>query len=127
MHACLWLSSNVDTYYPTREICNDLHCSQAHLCKVMQALTHANIISSQRGPAGGVRLANPPLHTTLLEIYEAIEGPITQTGCMLPPEVCKGRVCIIGKEIADLNQRFITLLRNTTLTDIRNHLKQGKT
>lgn len=127
MHACLWLSTDVKTYHTTREICDDLHCSQAHLSKVLQSLAHANIIASQRGPAGGVRLATAPQKTTFLAIYEAIEGPITQTGCLLPIEVCKGKTCIIGKAIANLNQRFVTLLRDTTLADIRNHLKRVKT
>ena len=127
MHACLWLSSDVATYHTTREICDDLRCSQNHLCKVLQALTRADIIASQRGPLGGVRLANPPGKTTFLAIYEAVEGPTTLKGCLLPLETCKGNACIIGDAIADLNRRFISLLRNTTLADIHNHLKKEKT
>ena len=127
MHACLWLSSDVEAYYPTREICDDLRCSQAHLSKVLQALTRADIISSQRGPLGGVRLARPPGKTTFLAIYEAVEGPTSQKKCLLPLEACKGGSCIIGDAIADLNRRFISLLRNTTLADIHNHLKKEKT
>lgn len=126
IHACLWLSSDPETYHPTREICGDLHCSQAHLAKVVQALARASLIDSQRGPSGGVRLAHPPSQTTLLAIYEAIEGPTVATGCLLPAAVCPGKACVIGKAISDLNRQFITLLQETNLAGIRHHLRKGK-
>lgn len=127
MHACLWLSPYPETYHPTREICDDLQCSQAHLAKVVQALARAKLIESKRGPAGGVRLADPPDQTTLLAIYEAIEGPTAlASGCLLPASVCQGRVCVVGKAIANLNRQFLALLRETTLTSVNHYLNKGE-
>jgi Rrf2 family protein len=48
-----------------------------HLLKILQQLVRAQILSSERGPAGGFVLRKPPNEITLLEIVEAIDGPIT--------------------------------------------------
>lgn len=47
-----------------------------YLLKVMQQLVRGGILLSQRGPQGGFILARPPGGITLLEIIQAIEGPI---------------------------------------------------
>ncbi len=126
LHACLWLAKDPDTYHPSREICKALACSHAHMSKVMQDLCRARLIDSQRGPGGGVRLSALPSETTLLDIYEAVEGSLTLTdGCLLPESVCPGRNCILGKAIEQLHNQFATLLKKTTLADICNSLPKG--
>jgi len=47
-----------------------------YLLKIMQQLTRANILKSKRGPRGGFSLARPANKISLLDIVEAIEGPI---------------------------------------------------
>ena len=46
------------------------------LLKILQQLVRSRILTSERGPAGGFRLRRPAADITLLEIIEAIEGPI---------------------------------------------------
>lgn len=48
-----------------------------HLLKILQQLVRAQILSSERGPAGGFVLRKEPDQITLLEIVEAIDGPIS--------------------------------------------------
>ena len=47
------------------------------LLKIMKQLVKANILSSKRGPHGGFCLARPLAEITMLEVIEAIEGPMT--------------------------------------------------
>lgn len=47
-----------------------------HLLKILQQLVRAQILSSERGPAGGFILRKAANEISLLEIVEAIEGPI---------------------------------------------------
>lgn len=44
--------------------------------KVLQALVRQNLLRSQLGRSGGYRLHHDPAQVSLLQIIEAIEGPI---------------------------------------------------
>jgi Rrf2 family protein len=46
------------------------------LLKVLKALVTVQVLSSVKGPNGGYRLARPPGDITMLEIVEAVDGPI---------------------------------------------------
>src|SRR5258708_30345235 len=54
------------------------------LLKVLNPLVSAGILSSLKGPHGGYRLARTPSDITLLEVIEAVEGPIRREAP--PPE-----------------------------------------
>jgi Rrf2 family protein len=46
------------------------------LLKVLKPLVSARVLLSVKGPNGGYRLARPASEITLLEVLEAIDGPI---------------------------------------------------
>jgi Rrf2 family protein len=46
------------------------------LVKVLTPLVRAGVLYSVRGPDGGYRLARPAGRITLLEVIEAVEGPV---------------------------------------------------
>jgi Rrf2 family protein len=46
------------------------------LLKVLKPLVSAQVLTSVKGPNGGYRLAKPANEITMLEILEAVEGPI---------------------------------------------------
>lgn len=47
-----------------------------YLLKILQQLVRANVLRSKRGPRGGFSLSKPAEKTTMLEIIEAVEGPM---------------------------------------------------
>ncbi len=47
-----------------------------YLLKILQQLVRANVLRSKRGPRGGFFLAKPAENITLLEIIEAVDGPM---------------------------------------------------
>ena len=47
-----------------------------YLLQVMQQLVRVGILTSKKGPRGGSNLARPANKITLLEIIEAIDGPV---------------------------------------------------
>jgi len=48
-----------------------------YLLKILQQLVRANVLRSKRGPRGGFSLAKPTKEITMLEIIEAVDGPMT--------------------------------------------------
>jgi len=47
-----------------------------YLLKILQHLVKARVLHSARGRAGGFQLCKPADETTLLEVIEAVEGPL---------------------------------------------------
>jgi FeS assembly SUF system regulator len=50
--------------------------------KLVSKLSHAGLLRSTRGAAGGLKLARPAAAISLADIVEAVEGPIAMTSCI---------------------------------------------
>ena len=48
-----------------------------YLLKIMQQMVRVNILRSKRGPRGGFSLAKSPNKISMLEVVEAVDGPMT--------------------------------------------------
>ena len=48
-----------------------------YLLKIMQPLVRIGVLRSKRGPRGGFSLAKPITQITMLEIIEAVDGPLS--------------------------------------------------
>ena len=58
------------------------------LLKIISLLTQAGIIKSFRGTGGGYALARLPVAITMLDVVEAVEGPICINRCLINPAYC---------------------------------------
>jgi len=58
------------------------------LSKVLQRLVHAGMVSSHRGAGGGFCLRVPRDKTTLLDVIEAMEGPLQLNLCLGEGQNC---------------------------------------
>lgn len=47
-----------------------------YLLKILQQLVRANILRSKRGPRGGFVMSKPASKVSMLEIIEAVDGPL---------------------------------------------------
>jgi len=57
-------------------IAEDRKIPERFLLKVLKPLVSAQVLHSVKGPNGGYRLARPANEISVLEILEAVEGPI---------------------------------------------------
>ena len=60
----------------SNDIANKYDIPLEYLLKILQQLVRANVLRSKRGPRGGFSLARPPRKITMLQIIEAVDGPI---------------------------------------------------
>ena len=117
LHTMALLASN-ERRFTNHEIAKSLGGSGHHLAKVMQRLVRAGLVDSIRGPQGGFLLKKPADRTTLLEIYESIEGPLNQTSCLSDGPACHGASCILGRAIQAMRGQFRDFLGKTMLNDL---------
>ncbi|MEM6456749.1 MAG: SUF system Fe-S cluster assembly regulator [Acidobacteriota bacterium] len=50
--------------------------------KILKMLVHADLLISHRGVKGGYMLARPPAEITVVDMIEALDGPIAFTECI---------------------------------------------
>jgi Rrf2 family protein len=119
LHTMALLASQPEHRYTTEEIATTLCASAHHLAKIMQRLARANLVTATRGPQGGFFLKNRAEDTTLLEVYEAIEGPMLQEGCLLAKPPCGGaETCILGDLVQKIHQLIRDHFAGTTLATL---------
>ena len=114
-HTMALLSAEPGRRHPARELAETLCVSEAHLAKVLQRLGKRGFVESARGPGGGFWLGEGAADITLLEIYEAIEGPFRPDNCLLGGMLCGGRKCIFGELVRTVNEKVRAYLSETRL------------
>lgn len=102
IHTAVYLGGEPGRVATTAQIARDLCVSEAHLSKVLQRLSKAGLVASARGPKGGHRLARDVDKITLLEVYEALEGSLDTTDCMLGRTACRSN-CVMGDVLHRVN------------------------
>ena len=89
-----------------REISESQKLSQKYVSRLVLALKKGGFIKSIRGARGGYILAKNPNDMNLLEVLEAMEGPISLAKCVLNPKKCKESAhCVTRNVWCALNGR----------------------
>ena len=93
-----------------------------YLLKILQQLVRANVLRSKRGPHGGFWLAKPATKITMLEIIEAVAGPLTSELNLTK----QARNNKYGAEIQQTYNKAISRARNVLLKTKLSNLLGGK-
>ena len=114
----------------TRDIAQAEDISYELACKLMQKLNKAGLVKSSMGPNGGFGLNRKPDKINMLEIIEAIQGPLSLNRCLLVLDVCpRQKDCAITVELAKLQKYIGKYLLGITLDELlksRCAKKKGK-
>ena len=65
----------------TSQIAEEQRIPPSFLAKIVSQLSIAGLIHTSRGARGGVSLARPSEEISVLEVIEAIDGPIALNAC----------------------------------------------
>jgi len=63
------------------EIARRAQAPEKFMAKIFQSLVHAGIVESARGAGGGFRLAKPAGTVSVLDVIQAVEGPVELSFC----------------------------------------------
>lgn len=72
----------------SREIAERQDIPPSFLAKILTRLAAQGIVQTQRGVNGGVRLARAAAEINLLQVVEAIDGPLSLNLCVQHPGLC---------------------------------------
>lgn len=82
------------------------------LAKIISQLTIAGILHTARGARGGVYLSRPAKDISMLEIVEAIDGPIIFNECTVNPKICEfSKTCALHKVWCETRNDLIKRLQ----------------
>jgi Rrf2 family protein len=122
IRAVLYLSENEKMgRAPTNVIAEAKHIPPSFLAKIVSQLSVAGLVSTSRGARGGVTLARPSGDITLLEVIEAIDGPLSINQCALDLSVCQfGKECLVGPVWCKIQEDLVARLREITFNQLVN-------
>jgi Rrf2 family protein len=72
----------------TREIARRQDIPERYLPTIVRTLARSGLLRTLRGSKGGVSLARPSNSISLLDIVEAIDGPVLLNRCRIRPGEC---------------------------------------
>ncbi len=71
-----------------KAVATEMDIPDQFLGKIAQQLAKAGLIEIVQGPKGGFRLTRPPDNISMLDVIEAVIGPIFLNDCVLRPDSC---------------------------------------
>jgi Rrf2 family protein len=116
IHAMLHIADS-DKTQTAANIAASQGVSKSQLSKVMLRLARMGLLSSKRGPWGGFVLGRPADRIVLLEIYEAIDGPVGKSRC-LRGDQCRLNGCALSDFIHLVQEEVRQSLSSTRLSDL---------
>lgn len=97
------------------------------LHKIVGELTSAQLIQTQSGPRGGVRLGQAAEDVSLLDVLEAVEGPICINTCLSRPQECpRDRTCPAHGVFGRLQSSIVSQLQSVSLFELAEEARQLK-
>jgi Rrf2 family protein len=99
----------------TKQIAETQRIPPSFLAKIISQLSIAGLIHTSRGARGGVVLAKPAANISLLEVVEAIDGPIALNDCTVSPDNCENTEdCPLHDIWEETQAILVNKLRSTT-------------
>lgn len=110
-----------------KDIAEKQGLSDSYLENILIVLKNIRIIETTRGSNGGYVLCRPPSEITVLEVVEALEGPLDLVECITSGKNCeKSDRCsarVIWGEMADLLRKNLAGKTLQDLVDMENDSK----
>ena len=112
LHAVAYMAQlKSDKPVASHKIAQERGIPERFLLKVLKPLVSARVLLSIKGPNGGYRLARKPDDITMLEILEAVDGPI------------RGQAPLLEKNNGPLNNKLEAIC-NQSADQVRKHLER---
>lgn len=124
IRAIVHMSKKPELTYTANELYPHLDAPLKFLAKILQKLARKKILKSQRGVKGGFKIAMPLENLTIVDIIEAVDGPMALNKCLLTSYDCKREsLCPVHPIWEEAQIKLKESLSKKTIADIVNELK----
>ena len=119
VRAVLYLARNTEQRIATNMIAEEQRIPPSFLAKIVSQLSIAGLLQTSRGARGGVVLAREPKEISLLEVIEAIDGPIQLNECVGENSTCSfDGECPLHPVWNEIHEQLVTRLKTTNFADM---------
>ena len=102
----------------TSKIAKEQNIPPSFLAKIISQLSVAGLLHTSRGARGGVSLARDPKEVTMLDVIEAIDGPILLNECVNDAHGCNfDKECPMRSLWVEIQKDLVTRLGGSTFSD----------
>jgi len=103
----------------SRQLAEETKLTLPMVSKVLKILARQGLLASYRGVKGGYSLARPADAISVVEIIQAVEGPIAMTECIESPgECCHEPLCRLQSNWRTINDVVTRALSEIKLSDM---------
>ena len=100
---------------------------ESFLSKVLQALSRARLITSQRGQSGGFAILPRGRKASMREVIEAIDGPLRLNVCLISARACgRSKWCPAHTVWVDAQRAMMDVLSGAVIADLALQAQVGR-
>jgi Rrf2 family protein len=105
------------------ELAREAECPEQFLSKVLQSLTRAGLVISHRGNTGGFELPEAQRGTSLLNVVQAIEGPVRLNLCLTSDHACgRQKSCPAHGVWVEAQEAMLGVLQSVSIDNLAEEL-----
>jgi FeS assembly SUF system regulator len=114
-----YLARESDRLHAVSEIAAEIRLAAPTVSKILKQLVREGLVISHRGAKGGYSLSRRPEQISMVEIIDALEGPVGLTECGSSPGLClQESLCSIRTNWQRINGAVREALAGVSLAEM---------
>lgn len=120
LRAIIWLVQEPERSQTTKQIAAGTQTPPDYISKVLQLLSKAGLVRSQRGLGGGFQFAGHPGEVTVLDVINAVDPLERIRSCPLGLKAHGTNLCPLHRGMNDVLEQMEATFAQTKLLDLLN-------
>ena len=114
-----YLARDPDNLHTANEVAAGVHLAPPTASKILKMLVRNGLVISHRGTKGGYVLARAAKDISVVQVLDAIEGPVGLTQCSHSPGVCEQEPhCSVRGNWQRINRTIREALADVSLAEM---------
>ena len=112
------LAQHAEESVSAREMAAHYHIPAELMAKVLQRLVRKGLLVSHQGTNGGYILARDPATISIVDVLEALDGPISITPCERGADCRQMQRCTVRDPLMKIKAKVVRVLGDTSIYEL---------